>query len=121
MDAQLTASGDIDLSTGDLVLIESATACAQRLRRRLLTFKGEVFSDARLGFPWRERVFTKPTRLDLIKSSLRQYILTDDGVDSVGEVVLSYVSTTRTLSVTFTAQHISGDVITISSLPILDS
>lgn len=119
MDILLDSNGDIDLSTGDLQIVTGSAATAQRVKRNLQTFLGEIFTDTRVGFPWFRDVFRKPARLDLVKTRIRQMILLDEGVDSVDNIVLSFTGSTRTLSVTVSFTGTDGEPTTFSIEPIL--
>lgn len=120
MDIKLTASGDLDLSTGDLQVVEGRDETAQRLRIVFNTNKGEWFLDDRVGMPYTQSIFVKNPQMDLVRSIYRQMALKDDGVDRVDEVVLEFDSPTRTLTVALVAADENGDTIEFGTLPVVE-
>lgn len=65
---------DIELESGDLATIDEPDASGQRIRHRLLTFRGEWFLDLGFGPPYIEQIFVKNPRLEIIGSVLRSEI-----------------------------------------------
>lgn len=108
MDIKLTASGDLDLSTGDLVILTGVEATAQRLRRKLKFFLGEWFLDTRLGIPYFESILVKSPQTNVILSLYRKVITTDEAVVSLSNLALVYDGENRTLAITFHAETIDG-------------
>lgn len=107
-DIKLDINGDLDLSTGDLVIITGIEATAQRLRRKLKFFLSEWFLDTRLGIPYFESILVKNPQTNVILSIYRKAITTDEAVVSLSDLVLEYDGGNRSLSVTFHAETIDG-------------
>lgn len=66
---------DLVIENGDLVLVEGSTAAAQRIRHRLLTFRGEWFLDLVFGPTYREDILIKNPRLDVVTAVIKSEIL----------------------------------------------
>lgn len=101
---------DLDLSTGDLVIITDLDALAQNLRVRLQMVKGEWFLDQRLGVPYFDVVFVKSPDLQLIASTMQRTILATDGVNKILTYKQDLATNTRTLTVTFSVDTTFGTV-----------
>lgn len=107
-DLKLDINGDLDLSTGDLVILTGIEATAQRLRRKLRFFLGEWFLDTRLGVPYFESILVKNPQTNIILSIYRQIIFDDEAVTTLNDLNLEYDAANRTLSVTFRAETTEG-------------
>lgn len=66
---------DIEIVNGDIATVDEPQASGQRIRHRLLTFRGEWFLDLLFGPPYIEQVFVKNPRVDLIGAVIRGEIL----------------------------------------------
>lgn len=109
---KLDADNDLDLSTGGLELITGTDEIVQKLVTRLQFFLGEWFLDARQGIPYFEDVLVKNPDLVAIQGIFREAILETPGVAALLGVIETTVdSALRILSVSFTAQLESGDVV----------
>ena len=109
---KLTTAGDLDLSTGNLQLLDGNEEIAQKLKYRLQFFFGEWFLDQRLGIPYYEDIFIKNPDLVVVQGIFREVIIETPGVVGiVGELVLDLVAATRLLTVAFSATLSSGGVI----------
>jgi hypothetical protein len=96
-------SNDLDVTTGDLQLTSGAEGIAQHIRIRLRFFLAEWFLDTRLGIPYFQRILVKNPGTAVVRSILRDVIVSTPGVASMNNFVTDYVGATRTLSVAFTA------------------
>lgn len=115
MDIRITRSGDadvasgdaliddIDISTGDLVLIDGIQAIGQDILIRLRTFLGEWFLDQRVGLPWFQQILVKTPDSSTVRAILVQAITTTKGVDRLDDLRLDFDSADRSLSVFFVA------------------
>lgn len=100
---------DIEIVNGDIALIEEPAASGQRIRHRLLTFRGEWFLDLLFGPPYREEVLVKNPRLDVIGAILKSEILKSvDGEFTAFEASLN--NATRNLSLTYSIQTTTGTI-----------
>lgn len=109
---KLDADNDLDLSTGGLELITGTDEIVQKLVTRLQFFLGEWFLDARQGIPYFEDVLVKNPDLVVIQGIFREAILETPGVAALLGVIETTVDRAlRILSVSFTAQLESGDVV----------
>jgi len=89
--------------------VTESPATIQAVTTRLRLFKGEWFLNLNSGVPWYQRIFIKPARLNEVDRIIRNKILQTEGVSGLSSFDLSFDSTTRKLSVTFTAETIYGD------------
>jgi len=98
----LDASGDVDLSTGKVVVTtDVVTEYRQKMNARLNSFKGEWRYDTGRGVPYFERIFVKNPRLSDVQSVLRTTIMSVPGTTGVSFTKFVFDKTTRVLSVSF--------------------
>lgn len=107
-DLKLDINGDLDLSTGDLVILTGLDATAQRLTRKMKFFEGEWFLDRRLGIPYFRSILVKNPQTNVILSIYRQAISDDEAVTSLNDLNLEFDGATRKLTVTFNATTVDG-------------
>jgi hypothetical protein len=101
-------TGDLELSTGDLQIVEGSDAIAQHIRIRLRTLLGEWFLDDRIGVPYIQRILIKNPGTNVVRRILRQVVEQTPGVVDVGAFTTDYDGATRRLSVSFNAT-VDGD------------
>jgi hypothetical protein len=113
MDLQLdTATGDLEFSDdNDLILIDGVDAIRQHITIRLQFFQAEWFLDERIGIPYYQEILRKAPDLNVVRSIFREAILTTPGVIAVTDLVTEYDGTTRTLTVSFSAQTEEGPLV----------
>lgn len=104
-------TGDLDLSTGTIVLFGGADAIAQRLLTRLKFFLGEWFLDTRQGMPYFQKILGQKRRRSLVDHIFKRAILTTPGVASVARLSQSFDGIARVLSISFEATTTDGEVI----------
>lgn len=104
------ATGDLDLSTGNLRFVRGADAVAQHLKIRLRFVKGEWFLDQRVGIPYRSQIWVKNPNLAAIRTTYRRAILTTPGVDTLERIDLTFDAPTRTMRLEFSAK-LAGETI----------
>ncbi len=109
MDIKLTNTNDIDLTTGDLVLLDGIEAVAQHLRIRFRFYQGEWYLDTRIGMPYFQIILLKGARINIITEIFRKAILDTPGVEKLYSLDLSYDGATRVLSVEFEADIEGSD------------
>lgn len=110
----LTASGDLDFSTGNLVVVrDRAQALAQKLQSRFRMFLGEWFLGVNQGIPYHQVVLaTKSPDLGIIRQLFRDVIASTPGVKSLDQFVLDFNDRTRVLAFSFRATSDEDAVIT---------
>lgn len=109
MDLQLDSTGDLEIGNNDdLILVDGIDSIAQSLAIGLRFFQGEWFLDLRIGFPYFEEVLRKAPDLNVVRSLFREAILATEGVLAISDLALDYDGTTRSLSVSFSAQTTEG-------------
>ena len=116
-----SATGDLLIEGGKIVLAEGQEAIAQHVAQRLRFFLGEWPFDESIGFPYRQRVFIKNPNLPLIRALVRQHILGTPGVREVTELSLTVDAETRAATGTYSAITDLGllarQVITLQAAP----
>lgn len=113
-------TGDIDVSTGDLLLTSGTEAIAQNLRIRLRMFLGEWFLDTRQGIPYFRNILIKNPRTNVVRSIFRQAILTTPGVTGLDKLVLDFDNSLRQLDVSFDAVTDTGEILTFDEVFIIE-
>ena len=112
MDLKLDTTGDLDVTEGDVTLLEGEDATAQYIRTRLRTFLGEWFLDQRIGVPYFESILVKNADVRVIESILRRTINTTDGVDTVENLTFDFDGVTRKLDITAEIRLLEGGTFT---------
>lgn len=103
-------TGDLVISDGDLVLIDTVQeAASQRLTIKLNTYLGEWFADLEHGVPYFQSIFKKGVEKLTIDAIMQSVILEDDDIQSI-TVFKSEISGVE-YRMTFTALSNSGEVI----------
>jgi hypothetical protein len=104
-DFLLDASGDLDMTNGD---ITQAPSIVQAIQKKLRLIKGEWFADTSAGVPYYEEVWIKNPVPEHLEQIFKDAILSVEGVNSVVSLDLDYDNETRTLTVTFEADTVDG-------------
>lgn len=102
-------TNDLDVSTGDLQLTSGVDGIAQHLRIRLRFFLGEWFLDPRVGVPYFQELLVKNPGTSVVRTIIRDVVVTTPGVATMNNFVTSYDGATRKLDVSFTAITTSGE------------
>jgi hypothetical protein len=103
-----TATSDLDLSNGDLYLIEENDAIAQHVSQRFKTFLAEWFLDETVGVPYFDYIFRKNPNPVVIDAVLKRVALESPGVVELTSWELTLDSARRELSLDFTARSEEG-------------
>lgn len=104
-------TGDLAIIDGDITLTDGAEAVRQRLFVRLKTFLGEFFDDPTFGVPYKQNIFTKPTRIALIHATFVSAILGTPGVQRfISPLEFDFIGAIRRFDVSFAVQTDSGIV-----------
>lgn len=107
-----TVSGDLDISTGNLVVrTDTGQLTAWKLSNLFSFFKGEWFMDVRLGIPYVQYVFVNNPNLTRIRDLFSRVIKSAPGVAAIASMVLDYNPRSRTLAATFQAITVTGEVL----------
>ncbi len=110
-------SGDFDISSGKLELIDGIQEVLQLIRSNLRTFQGEEPLNTSLGVPYFQQIMQKNTPIQISSAILKQVVLDTDGVKEVLDFQLTLDKSTRKASVTFTAITDGGKVTATESFP----
>lgn len=101
-------TGDLDLTGHRLNLSTGEAAIEQNLRVRLRFFLESWFLDLRQGIPFFGEILIKSPNMLLVRSIFRQAILDTAGIVAVTTLTASINSSTRLLSLNFTATMDTG-------------
>ena len=106
---------DMSFGTGRSNYAESAEACGQNVKSRLLLLAGEWFLDADAGLPYLGQIVIKPANLPLAESLIKRRILDTDGVAEITGFLMDFDSNTRRLTVSAQVRTIYDDITTIKA------
>jgi hypothetical protein len=101
-------AGDLDFSTGDLVLLDGAEFARQQVQIRLQFFLGEWFLDLNEGLPYFQQVLIKNPDASILDDIFRQAILGAQSILSLNRLNFDFDGPSRVLSISFEAQVV-GD------------
>ena len=99
-DFKLNSSGDIEFVDGELVFTTVEESLPQRVRQRILTFKGEWFLDESIGMSYFDDIFIKDYDLSRIEALYINELQRIDGVGEILSLEISVDTKKRELSVT---------------------
>lgn len=105
----LQYSNDLVIQLGDITLVTGLPEDAQRIKDRLMTFRGEWFLDIQFGPDYRKDVLKKNPNVQAISALLRKEILKS----APGSKILDFtadINSTRELSISYTVQTNNGVV-----------
>ena len=105
-------TGDLALVNGNLALVSDNAGIVQAANSALRMVLGEWFLDATQGVPYPQLFQRKGTSLALIKQTLVDALLGVKGITSVVSMDFRFVSTTRSLTVAWTAKGDSTQLLT---------
>lgn len=101
--AMNTASGDLVVKNGDLMIIDNAERIAQQILITLREWSGEWFLNTADGIPYLEYILVKNPNEDHIRQILSEAILDVDGVQSITSMDLTFSRVNRSLIVEYKA------------------
>lgn len=115
----------LDNSTHDAVFVNGSTpitegipnSLRQRLKIKLLTFKGEWFLNTNYGTPYFQQIFGKRRSKSSIDIIFRELIQEDSDVVSILKFQSS-LSSQRTYSLSFTVRSRTGETLEITDLEV---
>ena len=102
---------DLQLSSGDLLIVANGDAIRQEADIRMRFFLGEWFLDGTAGLPYFQNILVKSPNLNLIRRLLTDEILAVTGVKNVIALDLKYDAGARSLAVTWSAETDLGELI----------
>lgn len=103
-DIALSASHDLDLSNGDMALIDGAEQVRQQVLIKLKLWQGEWFLDTGFGTPYLDGILGRQLTLSGAIIALRKSVLEVEGVRAITALTYDYDSRARHLTVNFTAE-----------------
>lgn len=115
----------LDEDTHDAIFLNGATpvtpnllgSLKQRLKVKLLTFKGEWFLDTNYGTPYFQQIFGKNRSKGAIDLIFRELIQDDEDVVNIIRFE-SEISSDRTYALTFSVKSRTGETLEIESLEV---
>jgi hypothetical protein len=107
-----TVDGDLDISTGNLVVSTDTAQCAAWKLSNLFGFAlGEWFMDKRLGFPYLQFVFVKNPNINLLFTLFSRVLKMPKGISAVTSVQIDFDIRARQLNTSFTATAVTGETV----------
>jgi hypothetical protein len=104
-----TSQGDLDISTGNLVITNDIPTCvAQDLNSKFKFFQGDWFADKRLGVPYYQYVFVKNPNMGIVRQVLLSVIKSNPDVTTIVSADLQYFSTQRSATAKFVLKTTGG-------------
>lgn len=107
-DLALSLDNDLDVSTGDLRLLDGADAVRQQILIKLKLWVGEWFLDTEFGTPYLTDILGKQLTLSGALAAIRASVLEIVDVRQIQGFTYNFSNATRTLSVAFTADTTAG-------------
>lgn len=104
------AGGELVFRDGDLATVSGADAIVQDIACRLAFFRGEWFLAPDEGVPWFERVLVKNPNPALVRSTIRDALLSTPGVLDVLELSIRFDAAARNLAVTYRVSTDLGEI-----------
>ena len=94
------SDGDLDLSTGNLVVMSGEDSWPQRIEVAWSTFKGEVFTDESKGVPYFQQIFgSKNPRVSVLNGGFIPALEDLDGYVKVQRLEYNLVGESRDLEI----------------------
>lgn len=103
LDIALDSNHDLDVSSLDLRLIDTADRVRQQLTIKLRLWVGEWFLDTEFGTPYLQSILGKQLTLSGAITALKKSILEVEGVQRIDAFSYTFNRETRTLDVAFEA------------------
>ena len=108
IDLLLDADGDLIVTT-DLQFSSGLAGVAQGIRIRILTFKGEWFTDLEFGVPYYQDLLGHKFDNTKARIAFRDAILSAPGVLGLTELETTFTGSTRALNVSWRVATVFGD------------
>lgn len=113
-DLKLNASGDLDLTGGDLNFVDDTLCVIQEVSNRLQFWQGEWFADTRLGMPYPTQIFIRNPNayLGVLRQIFTNAIAGTPGILQVISCDVTFDGSKRQLTVSWKAQaQTSGSIV----------
>lgn len=108
-------TNDISLAGGRAVTVSANEEKVQRIRNRLMTVKGEWFTDLDYGLDYENVIWNKQASMGVKAAHIQATILAAaDPGDKITAFDMQFDGVTRTLSVQATVQFGNGEQATIT-------
>jgi hypothetical protein len=111
---RIDGKGDWTFGAGRASYADRSESVGQRVKTRLLSFRGDWFLDLAHGLPWFQLI-ERPADLARIEREVKGQILRTDGVSQIIAFSMAPNVTTRQLNITTTIVDIYGVESTIST------
>lgn len=98
IDLKLDASGDLEVESGDLELVDGVMAVVQSIGVTWGIHQGEWLFDTSRGVPWRQDVLTKPIDPTLVQAAIDTSTRSVEGVVDIESIELDLDAGTRRLT-----------------------
>lgn len=108
-------TGDLSINSGDLVIVSKDAAIRQRLLQNLRLFSGEWFLDTSKGVPYYQIILVKNPNLDLVEATLKNTVLSTEGIVEMTRFEFDYDNGLRHLSVTIECKSTSGETLKLKT------
>lgn len=108
LDLKLDEIHDLDVSQGDLRLVDGAESVRQQLLIKLKLWRGEWFLDTDFGTPYLQKILGKGLTMSGALAALRQSILEVKDVNKITSLTYKFNSANRVLNVDFACSTTFG-------------
>jgi len=116
-DLYLDDVGDFEWIGGDITDQEDySRMILQRIKCRLLSWRGDWYLDQRQGTPWREQVMIKAPSISTIRRVVREVVLGTPGVERISSLDIELDSQSRTATIEIVVVADTGTIITTAQL-----
>lgn len=103
---------DLEFTNGDVSLVQDVDYYVEKLKVKLLFFRGEWYADGDEGIPFIEEIYVKNPDLSIIDDLFKTQILDTEGIAEITEYESRFDAKTRILNLSFKC-------ITFDGLPII--
>lgn len=103
-------TGDLLINNYDMVVVDEIDQIAQSIHIKLRTYKGEFFADTSAGMDYFNLILIKNPDMDIVATTIKEQILSVEGVREIIEYSQDLNNALRTLTVTFKVDTIYGDI-----------
>jgi hypothetical protein len=112
-DLLLNFSGDLAIENGDLQLTANKQTLEQRIKRALLTFKGEWFLNEEIGIPYFQDILGHKNSIATLKDIFINEIQKIEGVKELQDLKIKLDNQERGLEINFTILDDLNNILTM--------